>query len=54
MKQRLVKERKPVKEFKECLRRVQESIKGVVGRFQVKQHLANLGVIQFIRRRHAA
>lgn len=33
---------------------VQEAVEGVVGRLQVKQHLAHLGVIQLVGRRHAA
>lgn len=33
---------------------MQEAVEGVVGRLQVKEHLAHLGVIQLIRGRHAA
>ena len=33
---------------------VEEAVEGVVGRFQVKEHLADLGVVQLVRRRHAA
>lgn len=33
---------------------VEEAVEGVVGRFQVEQHLPDLGIIQLIRRRHPA
>lgn len=33
---------------------MQEAVEGVVGRLQVKEHLAHLGVIQLIGGRHAA
>ena len=33
---------------------VEEAVEGVVGRLQVKEHLADLGVVQLVRRRHAA
>lgn len=33
---------------------VQEPVEGIVGRLQVKEHLAHLGVVQLVRCRHAA
>ena len=33
---------------------VEEAVEGIVGRLQVKQHLAHLVIIQFVWGRHAA
>lgn len=33
---------------------VQEAVEGVVGRLQVEEHLAHLGVVQLVRGGHAA